>query len=106
MDNSLSPIKKNNIATMLLVLIITCPLLAQTTLQQRLAHAYALEREGKPAEAIVELQSLLNEKSLDTPAAGKAWNILGLAYEIKGTMLNLNMPMRDRFAYLRACRTM
>jgi len=51
---------------------------------QRLTDAFALEKEGKPAPAIVELQALLNSSSLDVLGSGKAWNILGLAYEDLG----------------------
>jgi tetratricopeptide (TPR) repeat protein len=68
----------------LLSLFIACPLLAQTTPEQRLAHAYTLEREGKPTQAIVELQALLDEKFLDAPIFGKSWNVLGLAFEDRG----------------------
>jgi len=57
---------------------------AQITPEQRLAHAYALEREGKPEQTIVELNALLDTKSLDTHGIGKAWNVLGLAYEDQG----------------------
>lgn len=84
---------------MFLVLLITCPLLAQTTLQQRLVHAYALEREGKPAEAIVELKALLNEKSFDVATIGKTWNVLGLAYEDQGNYVD------SQHAYERSIRT-
>jgi tetratricopeptide (TPR) repeat protein len=84
MRNSLSLILKNKVATTLISLFIACPLLAQTMPEQRLAHAYALEREGKPAQATVELQALLNAKSLDAPGTGKAWNVLGLTYEDQG----------------------
>jgi tetratricopeptide (TPR) repeat protein len=99
MRNSLSLILKNKVATTLISLFIACQLLAQTTPEQRLAHAYALEREGKPAEAIVELQALLDEKSLDTPAVGKALNVLGLAYEDQGNYLD------SQHAYERSIRT-
>ncbi len=84
MRNSLSLILKNKVIATLLSLFIACPLLAQTTPEQRLAHAYALEREGKPAQAIVELEALLDEKLLDPPIFGKAWNVLGLAFEDQG----------------------
>jgi hypothetical protein len=53
MRNALSLILKDKIATSFLSLCIACPMLAQTRPDQRLAHAYALEREGKPAQAIV-----------------------------------------------------
>jgi tetratricopeptide (TPR) repeat protein len=65
-------------------LFLACPLLAQTTAEQRLARAYGLEREGDPKQTIVELKALLAEKILDAPSMGKAWNILGLAYEDLG----------------------
>jgi tetratricopeptide (TPR) repeat protein len=98
MCNSLSLILK--VATTFLSLFIACPLLTQTTPEQRLAHAYALEREGKPTQAIVELNALLNEKSLDTLAVGKAWNVLGLAYEDQGDYLD------SQHAYERSIRTL
>src|SRR5260370_42227796 len=67
-----------------LLLFSACPLLAQITPAQRLTEAFALEIEGKPAPAIVKLQALLNSSSLDALGSGKAWNILGLAYEDLG----------------------
>jgi tetratricopeptide (TPR) repeat protein len=54
---------------------------AQTTPVERLTQAYAVEREGKPAAAIPELQHLLNSRLLDEASTGKAWNILGNAYQ-------------------------
>src|ERR1700732_908813 len=68
------------------ILLLSCayPLVAQITPAQRLTDAFALEMEGKPALATVELHELLNSGSLDTFGSGKAWNILGLAYEDMG----------------------
>jgi tetratricopeptide (TPR) repeat protein len=43
-----------------------------------------LEREGKAAPAIMQLKSLLDSKSLDPAGIGKAWNVLGLAFEDRG----------------------
>ena len=54
---------------------------AQTEPAQRLTQAYALEREGKPAAAIPELQQLLSSRVLDEAGTGKAWNILANAYQ-------------------------
>jgi tetratricopeptide (TPR) repeat protein len=54
------------------------------TSTQRLTQAYLLEKEGKPTPAITELQGLLDSNSLDTASTGKAWNILGLAYDDQG----------------------
>lgn len=54
---------------------------AQATPEQRLIQAYTWEREGNPQSAITEIQELLSSKALDPPNAGKAWNILALAYE-------------------------
>jgi tetratricopeptide (TPR) repeat protein len=67
-----------------LLLFAACPLLSQMTPTQRLTQAYFLEKEGKPTPAISELQELLDSKSLDTVSTGKAWNILGLAYDDQG----------------------
>jgi tetratricopeptide (TPR) repeat protein len=68
----------------ILFLFTAYPLLAQMPPAQRLTEAFALEKEGKPAPAIVELRTLLDANSLDAPRSGKAWNILGLAYEDLG----------------------
>ena len=100
MRNSLLLILKSKVAITFLLPFIACPLLAQTNPDQRLAHAYALERNGKPAQAIVELHALLDEKSLDIPAVGKAWNVLGLAYEDQGDYLD------SQHAYERSIRTL
>jgi len=54
------------------------------TPRQMLTHAFTLEREGKPAPAIAELQALLDSKSLDDSGVGKAWNVLGLAFQDQG----------------------
>jgi tetratricopeptide (TPR) repeat protein len=67
-----------------LLLFTVCPVLSQMTSTQRLTQAYLLEKEGKPTPAITELQGLLDSNSLDTASTGKAWNILGLAYDDQG----------------------
>jgi tetratricopeptide (TPR) repeat protein len=76
-----------NMVLALTLLFAAYPLLAQMTPQQKLTQAFTLEREAKPTQAIDELQELLNSKSLNTPGVGKAWNILGLAYEDQGNLL-------------------
>ena len=63
-----------------------CPAVAQSA-HEKLTQAYALVREGHPADARAELQALLDAKSLDAAATAKAWNILGLAYEDEGNYL-------------------
>src|SRR5260370_30880335 len=68
----------------ILLLFTPCPLLAQMTPAQRLTQAFVLEKEGKPVRAIAELQALLDSQALDTLSTGKAWHILGLAYEDQG----------------------
>jgi tetratricopeptide (TPR) repeat protein len=68
----------------ILFLLTAYPLLAQTTPQQRITDAFALEKAGKPAPAIIELRALLDSHSLDAVSSGKAWNILGLAYQDQG----------------------
>lgn len=66
-------------ATFLFVNPVTLP--AQTTPAERLTHAYALERNGHPAAAIPELESLLNAKLLDDASTAKAWNVLANAWQ-------------------------
>jgi len=68
----------------ILLLFAVGPLLAQISSANRLTEAFALEKEGKPAPAIVELRTLLDSNSLDALGSGKAWNLLGLAYEDLG----------------------
>jgi tetratricopeptide (TPR) repeat protein len=63
------------------------PLFGQITPEQRLTEAYRLEREGKAAPAIIQINSLLDSKSLDPAGIGKAWNVLGLASEDQGDFL-------------------
>ena len=60
-------------------------LMAQTPVQ-RLKEALDLEKDGKPAQAIVDARALLDSSTLDTFETGKAWNILGLAYEDQGEL--------------------
>jgi tetratricopeptide (TPR) repeat protein len=60
-------------------------LMAQTT-EQRLKEALDLEKDGKPAMAIAQARVLLDSNSLDPYETGKAWNILGLAYEDEGDL--------------------
>jgi|SRR5581483_1444704 len=67
-----------------LSICVASPLFGQTTPQQKLTEAYRLEREGKPGPAITQLESLLDSKSLDPAGIGKAWNVLGLAFEDQG----------------------
>jgi len=67
-----------------IAMLAATPIFAQITPEQRLAEAYKLEREGKAAMAIPQLNSLLDSKSLDSADAGKAWDVLGLSYEDQG----------------------
>jgi tetratricopeptide (TPR) repeat protein len=60
------------------------PLLAQALPEQQLRQALVLEKKNKPAPAIAVLKTLLDSHTLDVPHTGKAWNILGLAYEDLG----------------------
>jgi hypothetical protein len=85
----------------ILFLFTACPMLAQMPATQRLAEAFALEKEGKFAPAFVELRALLDSNSLDTLRSGKAWNILGLAYEDWQNLRSHNTPMKSRWAFCR-----
>src|SRR5437879_9647004 len=75
---------RTGVFSTVLVLFTACPLFAQGTPSQRLTDAFALEINGKPAQATAELQALLNSGSLDALSSGKAWNFLGLAYQDVG----------------------
>lgn len=68
----------------ILVLFTAWPLLAQIPPARQLTEAFSLVKEGKPAPAVVELRALLDSNSLDALGSGKAWNVLGLAYEDLG----------------------
>ena len=68
----------------MLLLITGYPLSAQTLPEQQLRQAFALEKENKPVPAITLLKVLLDSQTLSVPGTGKAWNILGLAYEDLG----------------------
>jgi tetratricopeptide (TPR) repeat protein len=72
------------LATLSVVLFTESPLFAQVTPEQKLTEAYSLERHGKAASAITQLRSLLDSKSLDPAGIGKAWDVLGLAFEDQG----------------------
>lgn len=72
------------VAAVSVVLFPGLPLLGQATPGQKLTEAYRLEREGKAAPAIVQLESLLDSKSLDPADTGRAWDVLGLAFEDRG----------------------
>jgi tetratricopeptide (TPR) repeat protein len=75
---------RTGILSTILLLSTAYPLVAQIKPAHWLTKASALEIEGKPAQATVELRELLNSGSLDTLGSCKAWNILGLAYEDMG----------------------
>jgi len=60
-------------------------LAAQTSPEPSLARALALERDGRTAQAIAAAQALLDSHSLNEAGTGKAWNILGLAYQDQGS---------------------
>ncbi len=68
----------------ILLLFAFCPLLAQTTPVQRLTQAMDLEKGGKSAQAIAEIQELLESQVLDMLSTGKALHIQGLAYANQG----------------------
>jgi hypothetical protein len=75
---------RTTVLSAILLMFTAGPLLAQMTPAQQLTDAFVLEKEGKPARAIAELQALLDSQVLDQPGTGKAWNILGLCYEDQG----------------------
>lgn len=72
------------VVSLVLLLSTSNSVLAQASPRRQLTHANEMVKEGKTAEAIVNLQSLLDSNTLDARGTGKAWNILGLAYEDQG----------------------
>jgi tetratricopeptide (TPR) repeat protein len=69
----------------LVLIVVAAPALSgQASARQPVAQALALERDGRPAQAIVALLALLDSKSLDALGTGEAWNILGLSYRDQG----------------------
>ncbi|HEV2133621.1 MAG TPA: tetratricopeptide repeat protein [Terracidiphilus sp.] len=72
------------VVSLSVVLFAELPLFGQIAPEQKLTEAYRLEREGKAAPAIVQLKLLLDSKTLDGAGVGKAWDVLGLAFEDQG----------------------
>jgi tetratricopeptide (TPR) repeat protein len=69
-----------------IVTILITPLLsAQTDPQQRLTKAFDTERDAHPEKTIAILQPLLLSGTLDPATAGKAWDVLALAYQDEGS---------------------
>ena len=73
-------------ASLVVLLSTANPLPAQVTPEQCLTQANEMVKEGKPSPAIADLKALLNAHTLDARGTGKAWNILGLAYEDQGDL--------------------
>ncbi len=67
--------------SLLLLLAAASPLFSQVTAQQQLVEISVLERNAQPAQAIAAVQLLLHTAGLTAFERGKAWNLLGLAYD-------------------------
>lgn len=76
--------RRMNVIVLVLLAGATHRLLAQGRTGPKLAEAFALERDGRIGEAIADVRALIESKSLAAPELGKAWNILGLAFEDEG----------------------
>lgn len=72
-----------------LVLLYVSVLMAQVSPLQQLADAFALELKAQPAKAIASAQTLIDAKVLDSANTGRAWDLLGLAYEDQGRFLEV-----------------
>ncbi len=72
-------------ASLVMLLSTSFALMGQTA-EQRLKEALGFEKDGKPALAIAQARALLDSNSLNPYETGKAWNILGLAYEDEGDL--------------------
>jgi tetratricopeptide (TPR) repeat protein len=84
---------KIRLGVSLAMLVSTSFALMGQTPGQRLKEALNLEKEGKPAQAVAEARAVLDSNSLSAFETGKAWNILGLAYEDQGDI----QPARHAF---------
>ena len=61
-----------------------------------------LERDGKPAQAIVALQALVTSKSVNPVIVGKSFDILGLAYEDQGDLIHAQHAFEQAIAIFKA----
>lgn len=87
---------------LILVLLTTAHLvLAQPNPWQQLKDAFVLERDGKPAQAIAALQTLVTSKSLDAVVIGKFRDILGLAYEDQGDFIRARHAFEQAIGILK-----
>jgi len=87
----------------LILLLFAHPLLVrgQANPWKQLKEAFVLERDGKPAQAIVALQALVTSKSLDAVVIGEAWDILGLAYEDQGDFIDAQHSFEQAISTLK-----
>ena len=75
---------------------------AQANPWQHLKEAFVLERDGKPAQAIVALQALVTSESVDAVIVGKSFDILGLAYEDLGDLTHAQHAFEQAMAIFKA----
>jgi cytochrome c-type biogenesis protein CcmH/NrfG len=74
---------------------------AQANPEHNLAAAFALEQDGRTADAIAALHALLDYHVLNESGQGKAWNILGLAYEDQGNFARAQWAYEQSIHVLR-----
>lgn len=77
---------RSEVLPAIVLLLCVRSLSGQTAASEQLVQASMLEKEGKASSSIPILRSLLNAQALDAPSTGKAWNILGLAYQDQGEL--------------------
>lgn len=75
-----------NTACYLFLISLTLPsiLAAQATTNPTIMHAYELEEQDHPAEAVALIRPLLESNTFSGADAGRAWNALGLGYLDQG----------------------
>jgi len=91
-------------ACLLILALLNISLLvrAQANPWREFKDAFVLERDGKPAQAIIALQLLVSSKSLDAVIVGKSWDVLGLAYEDQGSFSRAQHAFEQAIHVLKA----
>jgi tetratricopeptide (TPR) repeat protein len=73
---------------------------SQAAPQQRLTEIAALEKNAQPAAAVTAAEDLLRSPGLSADDQGKAWNIMGLAYDDEGNISACERSYGEALRYL------
>ena len=73
---------------------------SQTAPQQSLTEIAALEKNAQPAAAVTAVEDFLRSPGLSANDQGKAWNIMGLAYDDEGNIAACERSYEEALRYL------